>query len=337
MRIFFAYKLEGYVIERKLCSYDPLLGWRGIPYSRAFLGGASAEVKDFEVSLNGHGFRDYDYSYDKPEDKKRIVILGDSFVMGLPLSFKDIFSKKLEKKLADWQVINLGIAGYSSDQELLVLKESGLRYKPDIVLLGLFLDDILDNNVDYLERRYFKPRFFINDKGKLLLVNDELPLIKNSSFFLSFLLQRWYVFRTKLRLAKFGIHPKYGTWELDVFNRKFYDSGGYQITLRLIREFKRICDKHNVEFILMIIPHQNQLYNRGFLEDKGLDPDLPQQVITRFCKENNILYLDLLSLFRERPRDPRIYFEHDLHWNTFGHELVAQEILNFLKCQKLIQ
>jgi len=331
IRLFhFSGKTSKRTIEKTLCRYDPIIGWKGIPNItarwRIFID--EEEFFETDVLLNKRGFRDYDYDYSKPKGKKRIVVLGDSFAMGYVMSLKDTFSKQLETKLPNYQVINFGIAGYSTDQELLILKTEGLRYEPDIVLLALFMDDILYNNVDYI-KECAKPRFFIDDKGELSLINRKLPLIKNRSHFFTFLRKSWFALRAKLALAKFGVDAKLG-W-FNIFDKKFYGLGGYEITLHLIKEFQKICSLHNAKFIIMIIPCKDQLYRVDFFKSRRLSLALPQHILTNFCKKNDIPYLDLLPLFLKRQEKDRLYFQYDFHWTILGHTIVADEILNFLK------
>jgi hypothetical protein len=55
------------------------------------------------------------------------------------------------------EVLNLGVHGYGHDQMLLYLREEGLRYRPDVVLLGFVQIDMPRNQLSF--RDYAKPRF----------------------------------------------------------------------------------------------------------------------------------------------------------------------------------
>ena len=50
-----------------------------------------------EGYFNAHGFRDYERTYQKPEDTFRILILGDSYTEALQVSLEKTFSAFLEK------------------------------------------------------------------------------------------------------------------------------------------------------------------------------------------------------------------------------------------------
>ena len=45
----------------------------------------------------------------------------------------------------DWQVWNLGVPGYNTSQELTTLRRFGPLYQPDLVVVGFYDNDILDN------------------------------------------------------------------------------------------------------------------------------------------------------------------------------------------------
>ena len=89
-----------------------------------------------QIVMNGEGFWDINHSVVKQPGIKRILFLGDSFTIGYGISRADRFSDIIQKRLPrSYQVINMGMWGYSTDQELLVLRQKGLKYAPDILPL----------------------------------------------------------------------------------------------------------------------------------------------------------------------------------------------------------
>ncbi|MAF50518.1 MAG: hypothetical protein CMH64_00330 [Nanoarchaeota archaeon] len=93
------------------------------------------------VRINSNGLRDYDYEYENVENVKRILVLGDSVTFGWGVEFDKIYSKLLEKKLEDTQVINTGVGNYNTQMEVAFLKEEGIKYDPDIIILGHYIND----------------------------------------------------------------------------------------------------------------------------------------------------------------------------------------------------
>lgn len=104
-----------------------------------------------EVRTNSQGIRsDKEFSFEKPDDTFRIIILGDSFGMGYEVSLEDSFATKLENYFTKetglkCETINLSTSGHGTAEELIVLKEKGLKYDPDLVLLCWHRTDYDDN------------------------------------------------------------------------------------------------------------------------------------------------------------------------------------------------
>ncbi len=53
----------------------------------------------------------------------KIVIVGGSFVQGWAVSDQDTFAWKLQDRFADYDVLNLGTAGYGTYQSLLLIED----------------------------------------------------------------------------------------------------------------------------------------------------------------------------------------------------------------------
>jgi lysophospholipase L1-like esterase len=111
---------------------------------------ASADV-DVEFRINGQGLRaDRDYPYAKPPGVRRIVSLGDSYTVGYEVENEETFSQVLERELAARgfavEVLNAGVSGYSTAEQLLYLERELLRYDPDVVLVTFYGNDLVDNS-----------------------------------------------------------------------------------------------------------------------------------------------------------------------------------------------
>ena len=104
------------------------------------------------VRINNLGFRDErDYSLAKGPKTFRIVVLGDSVTFGHGSVYEHSYPYLLERRLTqwrpdvDWQVWNLAVPGYNTSQELEHLKEIGPQFSPDLVIVGFFENDLVDN------------------------------------------------------------------------------------------------------------------------------------------------------------------------------------------------
>lgn len=106
---------------------------------------ASNNAYDVLNLINSAGFRDREFSLEKPAGRLRIEFLGDSVVYGYGLLLEDTLAKQLENEFRangrNAEVLNLGVSGYESEQAVEFFKEVGLAYKPDVVIAGYTLND----------------------------------------------------------------------------------------------------------------------------------------------------------------------------------------------------
>lgn len=162
---------------------------------------------DFSVKFNSRGLRDREFPYYKKKGVCRILILGDSFTFGYGVEQKETFPKLLERKLQqqfphqDIEIINTAVPGWGSSQERDFLRTEGVKYKPDIILAGFFLNDAEDSfniaagrkdSVDYWAKKdafltnYAKSRpglflhFFLTKHSNFyVLLNDKFNILSN--------------------------------------------------------------------------------------------------------------------------------------------------------------
>ncbi len=104
------------------------------------------------VAYTSAGWRDVEHPMPKHADEARVLILGDSFMEGYSVEIEELLSRRLEKWLADrrprTRVVNLGVGGYGTLQQLLTFREAGIPHVPALVLLGFYENDLQNNLFD---------------------------------------------------------------------------------------------------------------------------------------------------------------------------------------------
>ncbi len=125
-------------------SRNPKIGYEPVPGLAHH--GKDLSFFDYQGTGNRLGYRDRDHAERKPAGVFRIVVLGDSVAAGLRVDrYEDTFPALLEARLRGQgipaEVINLGVSGYNTRQEVETLKDKGLRFQPDLVLLAYTLND----------------------------------------------------------------------------------------------------------------------------------------------------------------------------------------------------
>ncbi len=106
------------------------------------------------VKINQLSFRDHrEYAIAKGPQTFRVVVLGDSVTFGHGSVFERTYPYLLEQQLrawrpaVDWQVWNLGVPGYNTRQEWAYLQEVAGTFAPDLVVVGFFPNDLVDNRM----------------------------------------------------------------------------------------------------------------------------------------------------------------------------------------------
>ena len=129
---------------------DALLGNSLIPHAE---GRQSREGESF-VRINSFGFRDRERHGEKPIETLRIAVLGDSFTEARQVDLEDTFCAVIEKQLMkhsalarNIEVLNFGVSGHGTFQQLLNLRHRVWRFDPDVVLLAFYTgNDVSDNS-----------------------------------------------------------------------------------------------------------------------------------------------------------------------------------------------
>ncbi|MBX9656174.1 SGNH/GDSL hydrolase family protein [bacterium] len=102
-----------------------------------------------EYGMNKWGYRDHDWTLECPSDTIRIASIGDSFTFGQGVRSADVFSHVLERKLnseatngsTKFEVLNFGMMGYSTSEELEILQVDAAKFSPRIVVVTMCSND----------------------------------------------------------------------------------------------------------------------------------------------------------------------------------------------------
>lgn len=151
-----------------------LYGWGYAPRERIVV--SDPDTGEVFVSLaNNHGWRDQDRSFENPTDAFRILVLGDSVTFGVIVPEEAVYTRLLEDRLRkqgyNVEVLNIAYGGWSTDQELEALKNEGVRYRPDIVIVQVSENDVKENTANPewgRPERHYKPfRYGLGPDGEL--------------------------------------------------------------------------------------------------------------------------------------------------------------------------
>ncbi len=120
-------------------------------------------LKNIDYSINSLGLRSHAVIQPKPSGVFRVFILGGSTVEG---GFNDqwviatYLGRELTKYYQGVEVINAGIVGYSSQEELALLQTKILDLQPDLVVIFDGRNDLYYSLLDTWQNRHGDPYFY---------------------------------------------------------------------------------------------------------------------------------------------------------------------------------
>lgn len=339
--------------------FDAALGWSLEP--GAYMHSRDSERGlDYEININSLGLREREIPLRKPEGTRRVLVLGDSFVFGAGVEARwrttDIMNRALGD---DVEVINAGVSGWGTDQELIHYETVLRPLDADVVVLCMMVaNDVINNMLDhlFLSNGTSKPRFFL-ENGELVWSGPvEKPAPRR--FDLRRTLRKSHLLvEVKRRLdialarpeedrgvaAASGIEQEwmrrgYSHW---LAYERHYRSDleeGWQLTEAILERLAQDCDEDGAELIVMAFPlkievqdeWRERLMSRAGVDEGNVDLAQPYERLAGFCRVSGIEFVYPLDQFREGAESRDLYFRLDGHPNRYGHVLAARVLLDQL-------
>jgi lysophospholipase L1-like esterase len=267
--------------------------------------------------VNADGFRDRSYARRKPPGTSRIVVLGDSIAFGYcnesrTIPVDRIFTNVLED---EWngdgtgggdriEVLNLSVSGYDTLQEVEFLRETGLAYEPDVVIVAYCLND-------------------------LMLASRELFLFRKQADWASYrsLANRAY------RSAVFRSHLVRLVWQRAPGLVGFLDGGsagegpapGIERTAEGFRRIREMADRTGFRTVVVIFPFFRNLerYTHGPIH----------AAVAAQARRHGLEVLDLLPAYVAAAETTSDVCAPccDIHPNERGHAIAARTIGGYLR------
>jgi hypothetical protein len=318
--------------SRAFWRYDALLGWSHRPGANGI-----HRERDFAVRVetSSQGLRDRVYPEQRAAGLCRMLVAGDSFAWGFGVEREEIWHERIERRHAGWELVNAGVAGYATDQELLYLEHQGLALRPDVVLLQLHANDFLENG-ERSTSGYYKPYFSLLEGGWLEVRQLPVPQRSLAQRFDRWLRHHTYLlyrawhpleFAASAREARAAANaaadvaadvaapparsappPAGATSKYDV---------DLALTLRLLARIDALVRERGARFLLVSVPM----------------PEPPRARFEAGVRALGITHLPLDAAFRKQ-RD--VLFAHDPHWTPRGHEVAAAAVEAFLEAQGVL-
>jgi len=294
-------------------------------------------------------------------------MLGDSFVEGVEVAAENTTSKLLEKKLNQlengihYDVINFGVGGYGTSQELAYLERDGIKYSPDVVVLHIFpKNDLLDN----IQKDVYLPFNYSTNYPTVsnTLINKEIQFTLFQRFWAFAiahthtanligiaLLSNQNIAAILHRVDMLKTHQFNATnvsYTRDIYlndpPQQIIDVFGK--TKIYLDRMNELAKQYNFTFIIVVIPAKEQVdidAYKQFIEKEELNESAvamlaPNYVLQQYAQQNEVIVIDPITLFREKNKQQKLYFVIDGHYKEQGHALLADVLYERLINNEII-
>jgi lysophospholipase L1-like esterase len=295
--------------EDDVVGYRNKAGFHG--YARGFL----------RVDINSLGHRGPEMTLEKPPGTLRILGLGDSVMWGVGVPDQATYLREIEDRMsrrqgsaegAHVQVVNAAVIGYSLHQELLTLQRDGVRFDPDLVLVGFVMNDFYPTEDPFFNVHTFhQPRK--DHVGRRIYPLESAE---------------WSHFYRLARSEARNLRDRLSAWlrprETALQDDEDWPAGSFEernwpVIQGHFRAMERLAAERGFRLVVLLFPTSNQVEARRHACQERIDS---------FLTAAGIEHLDLFDVFDGKAKTA---FSDRTHLTALGHELVAEAILHYLE------
>lgn len=293
--------------------------------------------KPYYIRTNQQGFR-ANFDYEPPrEGERRIAFVGDSYTAGDGVANEKRFSDLASDALGA-QSYNFGLSGSGVDQQYLIYRQAAEEYRPDLLVLSPHISDISRNlleariSVDgQTGKQIMVPKpYFTVENGTLEQHNvpvpkDRQPVDESESQeklfqpgeFVRDVFHKFVPEKVKEELLKLQFSKQHGGYESEDDER--------WVLMRLLLEniIERAGD---IPIILAPLPYHRINKN----------PDYKERFTTLADRFDNVHFVDVLDKFAAVADTDSLYFAKDAHYSEYGHRVIADALVDTIRCKNLL-
>jgi lysophospholipase L1-like esterase len=296
--------------------------------------GASGYAWGTQVKINAHGHRGR-----MGEPGKfggfRAIVLGDSITFGnlLPVeaTYAEILQTMLDGSGARYEVLNFGVGGYDTLQEVALLENRGLSYKPDLVVVAFCLNDIgiASPNLEYIERvKRYRSNWLLSISRLAQLITRRLDRIQIEKWMEEKNQEAVFAKDYAGRIAPLADDER----ELQALMRRLpsdYPSNWYRSAVRIGRlryafeHLAALAGRESFSVVILIVP---------WLVDGHTYPhQVAHEIVNLEARRVGFDTLEVLQDFMDAGIESlRISSADDVHPNAKGHQIIAAKLARFV-------
>jgi len=314
------------------------------PYNNGiYRKGFSPEIAA-EYKINSNGWNsDKEYT-EQRSSKKRIAVIGDSFVEAFQVPTNKSLSEVLERSLiekygCDVETYRFGFSGAPLSQYLQMMRYVKEKYHPDIFIIIIIQNDFLESMQGFNNSAGDFLQFA--QKGQSWIEVKPIPrvykpswsrmLLKNSAT-IRFFYWNLGVNRNNQRLAnlfKRGRPQAKYEMNVDIDEVEKNIDKIRSLTYRIFSLFKETAGGDS-KLLLVMDGNRRAIY-------AGKDPRNERiYVLTKMAMDDanklSIPFIDLDDFFRADYKNEKKHFEfkHDGHWNEKGNSVVGNCLADYI-------
>lgn len=301
---------------------DPYLPYKLKPLHHAVGTAVSGEFK-FDYTTNSYGFVDIEHTLEKPANTFRILVLGDSFTRGVGAtpqeSYPSVLQKLLNKRSGHHpkiECINAGQPGYWTEPEYLMAKAYGLKFHPDLILVGFLPNDVIDTSVGIKESIAKGDKYLFSPEARKM---GDAGIYIYKHFHVGRILLGFYI--NKLRSKERPI-----LWSEVYRQGGTYEAEWVQIESNL-KKINTLAKSIGAQIAIIHIPQRPPWpENREY----------PAIRLGDLCQEISCHAIDTLPDLKKTPNPLGLYWENDGHCNKDGYAIIARTVSKYLQQHSLV-
>lgn len=272
--------------------------------------------------FNSYGFRAKEPT--KRSSKKRIVVIGDSFMEGVGVAEEERLPNLLEQN-SSIKHVNFAMADKGTTQAYVIYDSIASKFEHSAILFSIFpVNDLIDDDPEMGKNENSIRPCWVGEypNYKLEFVPKNAPSQKDYSKWKHFLKTHTYTYDALFYLKE-SIKEK-------MSDKKNYTKTGYfnytdEQLNRMKYSLQKIKEKAKEKPLIVIcIPSHLDLINTEKTQ-KSIEKPLSE-----FCSKNNIEFIGLYDFFKRKSLTPEkeFYYSCDSHWNAKGHQVVGDYLMS---------
>jgi lysophospholipase L1-like esterase len=314
---------------------DPDVDYRLRPNARGHM---SSPEYSADIRINSLGFRGAEISPVKRPGMTRVLFLGDSFTFGHGLSENEtlpyLVGRDLEHNYpGKFEVINGGVYGYSTADELNFLKKFGVPLQPDVVVTLLMTNDFDDNVVGYKlgsGGELIKQKTS-SDYTRSRRITRFIPganWLRAHSHLFKFLGVRLLPVLTSGKLPAADEQANAGPKQLSSypeFQPQFYEARGgpFEVTRAILAEMARTAQTVGARSLLLTLGGAYEFRDGRLQPEAMVFHSRSGRAALRSGFSRTLALSPLLSRYRGQEL---LFFPKDTHWTATATQFVAPAV-----------